>query len=176
MRESLWDTSMQVDRGAARTVPLHVRRAERAALGSRVHACAADDAGAATLRELEARRAWWSEALTRRARLPGRVRWARVWGAAIIIVLLFTGGMLMIFGLPLAALVLWLELHAARERSRLKEALIGSRCPDCRYQVAHTPAAGPDACSECGSPWPLVPPEIPRDVVLTDKATGMKAG
>lgn len=50
--------------------------------------------------------------------------------------------------------------------ARLVRALRQLQCPDCGYDLRSSPTVegrpptviGPSMCSECGSPWPLVPP------------------
>jgi hypothetical protein len=50
-------------------------------------------------------------------------------------------------------------LNIPRQRfRRLHAALLDSRCPDCGYDLTRPPELA-DVCPECGSPWPLVPPE-----------------
>lgn len=70
----------------------------------------------------------------------------------------------------LALLPLWLVVHLLRRnrRNRCRRALSTRRCPDCDYDLSTSDAfppdqmlslhVGPRACTECGVPWPLLPP------------------
>lgn len=59
------------------------------------------------------------------------------------------------------------RLDYYRTRRRLLRTLEAGTCPACGYELAHVPpafpsdklpGAGPVRCTECASPWPLVPP------------------
>lgn len=74
--------------------------------------------------------------------------------------------------LPLPGMALWGRWRRRRLEARLLAALEGAGCPDCGYPllgVLGRPAGddlarlpGPRRCAECGSPWPLLPPPLPR--------------
>ncbi len=58
-----------------------------------------------------------------------------------------------------------------RPAVRVTRTLAFSLCPDCEYSLKELPDAielpgdertGPAVCPECGCPWPLIPPRIPR--------------
>lgn len=67
--------------------------------------------------------------------------------------------------LPLWAIVM---LMRRSRRNRCRRALTNRRCPDCGYDLSTSDAfppaqmlnlhVSPRACTECGVPWPLVPP------------------
>jgi len=54
-----------------------------------------------------------------------------------------------------------------RIKRTLEESLRGEACPDCGYRIVVSEsghpgteiAIGPSRCSECGCPWPLIPPQ-----------------
>lgn len=66
-----------------------------------------------------------------------------------------------------AVLVAIAYLTTRSERGVLREAIPKSLCPDCGYPLSEVlprfsgPGAGlgPERCTECGAPWPLIPPE-----------------
>lgn len=77
-------------------------------------------------------------------------------------------------GALFASLILMIVCHHViwrRIKTRLVGAAEGKTCPDCGYEVERGAvvktepgieiAIGPERCSECGSPWPLLPPEVP---------------
>lgn len=63
--------------------------------------------------------------------------------------------------------IVWQRVTWNRIRSRLSDAIDGRCCPDCGYEVEQGSvvqtephieiAIGPERCSECGCPWPLIP-------------------
>lgn len=69
--------------------------------------------------------------------------------------------------------ITWQHLTWKRMKARLGGAIAGRSCPDCGYEVdqgvvvntePHVEIAiGPERCSECGCPWPLVPSELGTD-------------
>ncbi len=104
-----------------------------------------------------------------------------VWGVAIAVVSVAPRG----WGWPLfvtllGGAVLWVVMRFWREQTRggmslrVWRALSEPACPRCGYDLSgldplgtfasHGVATGPDACPECGTPWPLVPPAMPEEV------------
>lgn len=76
---------------------------------------------------------------------------------------------LAVFWYPFASLFIMGRRALGRGTTvRLRTSLAEGRCPDCRYPLRetnpafgkHAPlaAAGPPACPECGTAWPLIPP------------------
>ncbi|MBX3380531.1 MAG: hypothetical protein KF805_10580 [Phycisphaeraceae bacterium] len=67
----------------------------------------------------------------------------------------------------------WQHLTWNRMKARLGGAIAGRSCPDCGYQVEQGVvvntephieiAIGPERCSECGCPWPLIPSALGTD-------------
>jgi hypothetical protein len=129
---------------------------------------------AAGLRE---RTEYWSRAVSART-LRG---WWLGWGAwvlyvvlVIAVALLVTGGpWYLLWGAPVCGLAM-MGLADIRAGRLVRAALDRRRCPACGYDLTGTtpgidPAAldgfdpGPSRCTECGSPWPLVPPALPTD-------------
>lgn len=67
-----------------------------------------------------------------------------------------------------------LHIFKSRHRRRCRLALLHRRCPNCSYDLTGVPDAidrsrtggigtGPPNCTECGVPWPLLPPPARRE-------------
>jgi hypothetical protein len=69
--------------------------------------------------------------------------------------------------------IAWQHMTWKRMKARLGGAIAGRSCPDCGYEVEQGVvvntepsidiAIGPERCSECGCPWPLIPSELGSD-------------
>lgn len=161
MPESLWDISRVVEVGAVLSMSPRERLDARARLG--LAARAADSAAAsAALGEIAARRVFWSKQLVtqwRLVRTPGFIILVIATVLALWIVPVL-GCVTLVLLLVVITFGFAVSSKFAHDRDRLLAAIHEGVCPDCGYAVARDIPGGPDACSECGSPWPLVPPGI----------------
>lgn len=129
---------------------------------------------------LKDRRAYWMEVLRQPAADCQHATRAssnavlEVWlGTCILMVLAFLRFDLFL-SVPLGLVVLLLLARAIRRhmlRSQLLSVLCRHSCSGCGFSLEslmdHTiwngdVGLGPDHCPECGCPWPLVPPPVPR--------------
>ena len=128
---------------------------------------------------VESRRSWWKDRLsshsTAGVRRIGLVSpFARVATFTLILafaILTITDASDSAFSLfPLAVVISWPFVLLAFLRignRRVHHRMLAGQCPDCGYDATALPPAfdepllatlGPARCTECGSPWPLVPP------------------
>lgn len=159
MRESLWDVSRAVEHAGLIRVYPRERLDRPAAFGSRLHR--GDEL---SLRELQERRTWWIARLMLTKRVARSTK-VRLWSVVILLMVLMGSGAVFLLMAVLAVLgvIAWVRSGAARERETLLRALSEGACPGCAYVAARDIPGGPNACSECGSPWPLLPPEMPSE-------------
>lgn len=161
MPESLWDVSRVVEVGAVRSMSPRERLDARARTGLRARTAESADASEA-LKEIEARGVFWSKQLATQRRLIRTPGFIILVSVVVLAILLVPGCGCVAISVPLVVLAFGAAIHSkfAHDRDRLLAAIHEGVCPDCGYAVARDIPGGPEACSECGSPWPLVPPEI----------------
>lgn len=140
----------------------HIRRFDlepfEATLASRAtHHSACDEA--------ERRRVYWLDRLDahQKRQAAGRVGY---WIAGVLIAAsIMVGQMAWLFVVLAAAYVIW-DPVKSRRLDRVRAQLTGGQCPRCKYDLRghESPESplGPSRCSECGTPWPLIPPALPR--------------
>lgn len=134
-------------------------------------------------RELRDRREYWRNEFTsprywRRIRNAGDVFMLGCFVVASFVFLrmVFPTPLAAFLALPIAAVTtLLMSAYRCRGTGRLVRALRLPQCPACSYDVSALSAIphaqldgqiiGPDRCPECGTPWPLVPPPVPREQV-----------
>lgn len=150
--ESLWDVSPIIERDDRRATPSD-RREGRTRLGNQTRdPSLSRDA----LRDVHARRAFWLRELSYKRRRPRR----QLAGVAIAATAIDLLAPLFVIG----AVVLAATGRIIRsDRTRLLRSLRHGTCPNCGYLLAHEIPGGPEACSECGSPWPLIPSPRPGE-------------
>lgn len=149
--------------------------------------------------EIDTRLAYWRPTLRPPARRPshdaqGRLVIPRTLEhfAAYLVIYILIGSAVTCLGGPTLAIVacvigcllLPVAIFAAkrkRGRSLLARAIVDHTCPACEYDLSGLMAdevggrgllrIGPANCPECGAPWPLVPPPVPKEKPATPIAT-----
>ena len=134
---------------------------------------------------VESRRSWWKDRLSSHStagvsRIGLVSPFARV--ATFTLILAFalptiTDASDSAFSLfPLAVVFSWPFVLLAFLRvgnRRVHQRMLAGQCPDCGYDATAVPPAfdepslatlGPARCTECGSPWPLVPPPAADEI------------